>query len=160
MTTILKQDNNDIEGPVVAWHRLDCKPVLCDTRSNLIPTTAPRADIWNPDNYYTWYIHGIYHVYTMDIPSAGIYMVYTTDIPCILKCNFLVFFCILLLWTQAISEDKVILTPENFKKAFSSFKSRQHKSMVYTRYILVICMVYAIHIPGLVISKSCQLSKK
>ena len=61
-----------------------------------------------------------------------------------------------------MGEDKVILTPEIFKKAFSSFKSslRQHKSMVYTRYILDICMVYAIHIPGLVISKSCQLSKK
>ncbi len=33
--------------------------------------------IWNPDNYYTWYIPCIYHVYTMYIPRAGIYMVYT-----------------------------------------------------------------------------------
>jgi hypothetical protein len=59
-----------------------------------------------------------------------------------------------------MGEDKVMSTPEIFKKAFSSFKSRQHKSMVYTRCILDIYMVYTIHIPGLVICKSCQLSKK
>jgi hypothetical protein len=45
VTKILKRDNNDIEGPVVAWHELDCKPVLCDTESNLIPTTAPIAKV-------------------------------------------------------------------------------------------------------------------
>ncbi len=61
-----------------------------------------------------------------------------------------------------MGEDKVMSTPENFKKAYSSFKSRQHMSKVYTRYILDIYMVYAIHTTGLVMSnlKSCQLSKK
>ena len=59
-----------------------------------------------------------------------------------------------------MGEDNVMSKPENFKKAYLSFKSRQRKSMVYTRYILDICMGYAIHIPGLVIFKFCQLSKK
>ena len=44
VTKILKQDNNDIEGPVVAWHKLDCKPVLCDTQSSLVPTTGEKLD--------------------------------------------------------------------------------------------------------------------
>ena len=59
-----------------------------------------------------------------------------------------------------MGEDNVMSKPENFKKAYLSFKSRQCKSMVYTRYILDICMGYAIPIPGLVIFKFCQLSKK
>ncbi len=105
-------------------------------------------------------------VYTMDIPyilpSAGIYMVYTImmDIPCILNCYFLVFFHILLLWTYAMGEDKVMSTPEIFKKTYSSFKSCKHEFMVYTRYIPDIYMVYTIHIPGLIICKFCQLTKK
>ncbi len=33
---------------------------------------------------YTWYIHGIYHVYTGTGYNHGIYMVYTMDIPCII----------------------------------------------------------------------------
>ncbi len=59
-----------------------------------------------------------------------------------------------------MGEDNVLSNPENFKKAYLSLKSRKRKSMVYTRYILDICMEYAIHIPGLVISKFIQLSKK
>ena len=59
-----------------------------------------------------------------------------------------------------MGEDNVMLNPENFKKAYLSFKSRQCKSMVYTRYIPDIYMVYAIHIPELVLFKFCQLSKK
>ncbi len=43
---------------------------------NLLQQNLPDKtdkNIWNPNNYYTWYIHGIYHGYTMDIPSAGIH---------------------------------------------------------------------------------------
>ena len=59
-----------------------------------------------------------------------------------------------------MGEDNVMVNQENFKKAYVSFKSRQCKSMVYTRYISDIYMVYAIHIPELVLFKFCQLSKK
>ena len=49
---------------------------------------------------------------------------------------------------------------ENFKTAYLSFKSWQCKSMVYTWYIPDIYMVYAIHIPELVLFLFRQLSNK
>jgi hypothetical protein len=60
-----------------------------------------------------------------------------------------------------MGEDNVMLQPENFSKADLSFKFRQLelKSMVYVRFILSICIGYAIHIPESVIFKFCQLSK-
>ena len=104
-----------------------------------------RLSIWNPDKYYTWYIPCICHVYTMYIPRAGIYMVYTMYIHGILKCKFLVFFRILLLWTHAMCEDNVMSKADYFKTAYLSFKFRQRNSMVYTRYIIGmqgICYTY------------------
>ncbi len=109
-------------------------------------------------------LHGICMVYTIHIPcilhSAGIYMVYTMDIHSILKCYILLFFRILLLGTHDMGVYKAMYTPENFKTAYSSFKSCKHECMVYTWYIPDIYMEYTIHIPGLVICKFCQLTKK
>ncbi len=56
--------------------------------------------------------------------------------------------------------DNVMSNPEKIKKAYLSFKSRQCKSMENTRYVPDIYMVYAIHIPELVLFWFCQLSKK
>ena len=49
--------------------------------------------------------------------------------------------------------------PENLSTAYLSFKSRQRKSMVYTRYIPSICIGYAIHIPDTVMFKFRQFSQ-
>ena len=52
-----------------------------------------------------------------------------------------------------------MLHPENLSTAYLSFKSRQRKSMVYTRYISSIWIGYAIHIPDTVMFKFRQFSK-
>ena len=87
-------------------------------------------------------------------------MVYTIHIHCILNCAFVLVFRILLLGTHAMGVYKAIYTPENFNKAYSSFKCCKHECMVYTWYIPDIYMVYTIHIPGLVFCKFCQLTNK
>ena len=58
-----------------------------------------------------------------------------------------------------MGEDNVMVHPENLSKAYLSFKSRQHKSIVYTRYVLSICIGYALHIPQSVMFKFRQFSK-
>ena len=58
-----------------------------------------------------------------------------------------------------MGEDNVMVHPENLSTAYLSFKSRQRKSMVYTRYILSICIGYAIYIPESAMLKFHQFSK-
>ena len=64
-----------------------------------------------------------------------------------------------LLGTHAMGVYKAMYTPENFKTAYSSFKSCKHECMVYTWYIPDIYMVYTIHIPGLVICNFASLQR-
>ena len=60
---------------------------------------------------------------------------------------------------MAMGEDNVMVHPENLSTAYLSFKSRQQKYMVYTRYILSICIGYAIHIPESAMFKFRQFSR-
>ncbi len=78
--------------------------------------------LWNPDKYFTWYMYGIYHTYTMYITYSGICMVYTLHIPGILNCSFPLVFRIILQGTHAVGVQKAMFTPENFNKAYLSFK--------------------------------------
>ena len=78
MNTNLLDLNNDILNVFVDYVKKDNLTKELEKEERIL--NGKKNYIWKPLKCFSWYIPGIYQVYTFIIPKLGIYLVYTRNI--------------------------------------------------------------------------------